>query len=573
MADSKAKRTETDNSLRKDAQLSSRLRTMFDSIDKDKSGVITPDELLQGMNSWGYQLHEAQIDAVELGFGGKSQDIDFEEFQEFLNFFADMRGKFKTYDVDGSNSVDKRELAKLLFDLLPFVTAPIVESSLRIFDTDNSASLEFAEVFSLLVGLRDLSSRFPTKTATVKLDAAQYQLLMRSMSIFAAVAEADAHLKSDGADAAAGVSLERLLALMVQFKENRDKYAHAAHEARQKARQAEPPSSARKSAESHLKLASGTTSFKNNEDEKAILCAFKSSGKKYEDPKFPASNASMFPLPNAESQSAIAAFGEWKRPDAITRTPSLFVDGISQGDVIQGSLGDCWMISALAVLAQHGADLLRDLVVSEHPEAGFYQFRFWKNGQWRLVTVDDRLPCSKSGALLFGSCRDTSEFWVPMIEKAYAKIHGSYQALVSGKTTDALVDFTGEGSESLELARTQAFWDTLKSNIRESFLMGCAKHADGAAGEKPTPHGLVQNHAYGVLRCEEDKEIKLVCLRNPWGQFEWKGSVLRLSFGFGSQPLFHFGPGAGPMALQSGRQTQPSQSEWDTQMLTMARSG
>lgn len=67
----------------------------------------------------------------------------------------------------------------------------------------------------------------------------------------------------------------------------------------------------------------------------------------------------------------------WKRPKDIAKNPSLFVDGVEEGDVIQGQLGDCWFLGALAVVATR-IDLLKELIVSSNPEYGFYQFRFYK---------------------------------------------------------------------------------------------------------------------------------------------------------------------------------------------------
>ena len=94
--------------------------------------------------------------------------------------------------------------------------------------------------------------------------------------------------------------------------------------------------------------------------------------------------------------------------------PQLFIDGTEEGDVIQGGLGDCWFLGALAVVATRD-DLIRELVVSAHPELGFYQFRFFKNGAWSIVTVDDLIPCvrqAKGFTPFAARCRDPNEMWV-----------------------------------------------------------------------------------------------------------------------------------------------------------------
>ncbi len=51
---------------------------------------------------------------------------------------------------------------------------------------------------------------------------------------------------------------------------------------------------------------------------------------------------------------------------------------------------------------------------------GLIRFNFWRFGEWVMVIIDDRLPTLK-GKLIYGQSKDPEEFWVPLLEKAYAK--------------------------------------------------------------------------------------------------------------------------------------------------------
>jgi len=46
-------------------------------------------------------------------------------------------------------------------------------------------------------------------------------------------------------------------------------------------------------------------------------------------------------------------------------------------------------------------------------------------------------------AFYFASSGTTGETWVPLIEKAYAKLHGNYSHLKGGHECDAIADMTG----------------------------------------------------------------------------------------------------------------------------------
>ena len=123
--------------------------------------------------------------------------------------------------------------------------------------------------------------------------------------------------------------------------------------------------------------------------------------------------------------------------------------GNPSGDIVQGALQDVWLLGALAALTTK-PELVKALFVKPSPqglECGIHTVAFYKDGKRVEVTVDDRLPCTQEGRLLFGRARDASELWVALVEKAYAKLHGCYENLGGGSgggsVAYALRDLTG----------------------------------------------------------------------------------------------------------------------------------
>ncbi|XP_021495080.2 calpain-3 isoform X3 [Meriones unguiculatus] len=244
------------------------------------------------------------------------------------------------------------------------------------------------------------------------------------------------------------------------------------------------------------------------------------------DPEFPPDETSLF-----YSQKFPIQF-VWKRPPEICENPRFIIGGANRTDICQGDLGDCWFLAAIACLTLNERLLFR---VIPHDQsftenyAGIFHFQFWRYGDWVDVVIDDCLP-TYNNQLVFTKSNHRNEFWSALLEKAYAKLHGSYEALKGGNTTEAMEDFTGGVTEFFEIKDAPSdMYKIMRKAIERGSLMGCSIDTIVPVQyETRMACGLVKGHAYSVTGLEEalfkGEKVKLVRLRNPWGQVEWNGS-------------------------------------------------
>nr|XP_033808705.1 calpain-3 isoform X2 [Geotrypetes seraphini] len=291
----------------------------------------------------------------------------------------------------------------------------------------------------------------------------------------------------------------------------------------------------------------------------------------FEDPDFPANDTSLF-----YSQHLPIKF-QWKRPPEICKNPQFIIDGANRTDICQGELGDCWFLAAIASLTLNEKLLFRVIPQKQNftdNYAGIFHFQFWRYGDWVDVIIDDFLPTYNNHLVFTKSFRE-NEFWSALLEKAYAKLHGSYEALKGGSTMEAMEDFTGGVTEfydikdapkdllkimkkaiergslmgtSIDDGRGFSYGLAPQSNVGELIARMVQNVGDGLVNKDSHPkgtdgkpavnivslqyeirmkNGLVKGHAYSVTGLEEvtykTEKVNLVRLLNPWGRVEWTG--------------------------------------------------
>lgn len=135
------------------------------------------------------------------------------------------------------------------------------------------------------------------------------------------------------------------------------------------------------------------------------------------------------------------------RNTGIYRPPENYVfirHGIRESDINQGQLGSCWLLSTIGSLAsRYDKELIENVLnvkfnQKNGPREGKLIFRFYRFNKFEDVIIDDKLPLVQQEM-----AADSRDWWVPLIEKAYAKFYGSYTAIDGGFPRVSLFNTTG----------------------------------------------------------------------------------------------------------------------------------
>jgi len=252
---------------------------------------------------------------------------------------------------------------------------------------------------------------------------------------------------------------------------------------------------------------------------------------------------------------------------------AVLFDTVQINDISQGSLGDCWLIAAIASLSEFPDVIRRCFQTSQVSPEGLYTCRLYdptgKTGTGPLtIRVNDLVPCQRFPSY-FGTawwsfapqyCRPNgNELWTMILEKACAKVMGGYEHLNGGSISYAWAMLLGPKGHSYMMKTIsddgQNVWtqyDISKFVSRSEFyvvagdemdddemfeylldldssrvVMGAAQggYSGSAGGEPVKDNGLVRGHAYSVVEIQQAEGLHMALLRNPWGDaHEWNGA-------------------------------------------------
>ena len=219
---------------------------------------------------------------------------------------------------------------------------------------------------------------------------------------------------------------------------------------------------------------------------------------------------------------------KWARAEDIldTQNYKVFKEGCSADDILQGSIGDCYFLSAIGSLCKFPKLIERLFYIKEKTKQHEYGIYIFINGLWELVLVDDYFPYAGTSfkQFAFGSSRD-DELWLCLLEKAWAKINGCYAKIGCGGTPNEVFDVLTEAySEyaTVNANNKDELWKKMLDSKQKGYVMTAGTSAD--VYNLPIEEmGLSPGHAYTLLDLHEINGEKVIRLRNPWGNGEYSG--------------------------------------------------
>jgi len=157
------------------------------------------------------------------------------------------------------------------------------------------------------------------------------------------------------------------------------------------------------------------------------------------------------------------------------------------------------------------------------PSEGMIAVKLFVKGVPTIVTLDDFLPFYGS-TLWFAQKPSDNDFWVPFIEKAFAKINGNYENIQSGWQAESFRILTGAPSKFYMTSSNTASsaWNTIVGAFNRGWLVGCDTGSSSVDG-LPAGHAETVLGAYVIRDTSGNIVAYLYRIRNPWGIDSYNG--------------------------------------------------
>eukprot|EP00756_Hemistasia_phaeocysticola_P009208 Hpha_TRINITY_DN14846_c0_g2::TRINITY_DN14846_c0_g2_i1::g.169745::m.169745/K08578/CAPN9; calpain-9 len=208
------------------------------------------------------------------------------------------------------------------------------------------------------------------------------------------------------------------------------------------------------------------------------------------DPDFPPSHRSLYGVGDGE---VVGAEYAWARLTELTRRPRVTAAASDRFGLRPGAFRNQWLPHVVASIRSCSEF---DGIISPNDGAlhpfGCYSVRLFIDGQWHFTIIDDFVPVHVStGEPACLRNASDGECYAALLEKACAKLHGSYSALSKqhdGVSAERMwEDFTGGlGDRAVHalLTAPAAFTDNMQARYEDRRYCLMLAHLHGATAQQ-----------------------------------------------------------------------------------------
>jgi len=164
-------------------------------------------------------------------------------------------------------------------------------------------------------------------------------------------------------------------------------------------------------------------------------------------------------------------------------------------------------------------------------KSGCYAMKLFVNGHPQVVVVDDYIPYDTVCKWPVFAGKKTKNIWPILLEKAWAKINGTFEDIVTGSAWEGLktllpypiIKMNLDGKEADE--KKVCF--EIKNALHYQYMLTASSNSTEDGKDDSDQNGIILNHWYTITDFYEihigRKTEKLLKIANPWNKQDYKG--------------------------------------------------
>ena len=201
-------------------------------------------------------------------------------------------------------------------------------------------------------------------------------------------------------------------------------------------------------------------------------------------------------------------------------------------------------MSSIAAVTEQPQIIKDVFLVDEKNTAGIYAFELFIRGKPWVVDIDDTMlwqfPPPYVASLVYSQLDQTNTvIWSALLEKAWAKIRGSYESAFGGHNENGMRLLTGvpiftkDCDEITDTTMATAAWQEIKAADVRGFHMNAGTSSSAQGDQAQNSCGIAMQHSYTIAAAFEltytpaggsETTDKMLLMRNPWGETGYASS-------------------------------------------------